>query len=458
MGKYDDLAKEIVKDIGTEENVTNFYHCITRLRFTVKDGSKVDLDELNKLDGVVTAMKNAGQYHVVIGNHVGDVYEAVLKNSSLTGNGEVQEKGEIEEEKKSDQNMREKIAGFVSGIMNPVISIMAASGVIKGFLALFISLGWVEANSGTDLLFTAIGDALFYFLPVLLGFTTAKYLKMNEILGAVIGLALVYPTIQNVDLLIFGQNFNVSYTSTVIPVVITVLAASFLYKWLNKVIPDVVRSFVVPIIVLVVIVPIGFMILGPIANWLSDIIANGITSIYDLSPAIAGILIGALWQVLVIFGVHHGLVAVALIQLTSGQPTPILALMFFTTFAQTAVVAAIWLKTKNKRLKALSVPAIVSGIFGVTEPAIYGITLPRIKYFVISCIGAALGGAYAGLVGLTCYQMSGLGVFAILGLFPAGSLDGTIALHIVIGLLISMIFSFVATYMMYSDKEYGDDK
>lgn len=442
MGKYESLAKEIIKYVGGSDNIISLVHCVTRLRFQLKDESKAQDEVLKNMSGVVTVMKSNGQYQVVIGNHVPEVYADVCKLAGITsGTQEVTKK----------MSIKDKVLDTISGIFAPILGVLCASGMIKGFLALFLFLGVVSETSGIYMLVDGIGDALFYFFPIVLGYTSAVKFGMTPFLGMVIGAALIYPTLQGVDLELFGVTINATYTSTVLPILLTNILAAYLYKALNKVIPTVIKAFVVPMFVLLIAVPIGYLVIGPVANVISDGLANVIMGIYGFNPVLAGILVGFLWQFLVIFGVHMGLVAVGIIQFMSGQPTPIFSLMFVPSFAQTAVVFAMWLKTKDKKLKEVALPAWISGIFGVTEPAIYGVTLPRIKYFIISCIGAGLGAAYIGFKDLLTYQMAGLGIFGFPGFINLDGDTASIMMHVCIALVIAIGFSFTATFILFKD-------
>ncbi len=444
MRKYEQLAQNIVENIGGKENVVKLTHCVTRLRFVLKDESKANDKAVKDMDGVITLMKSAGQYQVVIGNHVPDVYDEVCGIL-----GFLSEEVFVEEKKK---NIGEFLIDFISGVMMPCIGMLCASGMIKGILSIFTFFGWLPTTSGIYLLLSASGDALFYFFPILLGYTTAKKMKIEPFVGLLIGAGLVYPSIQSVDLNIFGLTVNTTYTSTVLPVIFTVIFASFIYKPLMKIIPDVIKTFFVPMIVLMVSIPIGFIVIGPVMNAISGWLGNAIDACYGFSPILAGVVIGSLYQIMVIFGIHGALGAIAMIQLSAGQPT-FLGLMVGTTFAQTAVVFAIWLKTKNKNLKNIALPAIISGIFGVTEPAIYGITLPRIKFFVISCIGAGLTGAYLGLTNTMLYQLTGMGIFTIPGFIGGSAAVPAIIINVLIALAIGMGFSFICTFILFKDEE-----
>lgn len=443
MGKYQNLAKDIVKNVGGKGNINGLTHCITRLRFKLKDESKANDDVIKNMDGVVTLVKSAGQYQVVIGNHVREVFDDVCEVAGISNISASQS------QTKEKQGIGAAIIDFISGVMTPILAIMTACGMIKGGLALGQFLGIIQQGSGIYTLINGIGDSIFYFFPIALGYTSANKLGMSPFLGMMIGAGLVYPSYQNIDLQIFGHVFNVSYSSSVLPIIITNVFAAFIYKYLNKIIPDVIKTFFVPMLVLLISVPAGFMLIGPASNVVSGWIAGGITAAYNVSPIIAGILLGGLWQVLVLFGVHMAIVAIGIMQIASGQPSPIFSLFFAATFAQTATVFAIWLKTKDKKLKAIALPAWISGIFGVTEPAIYGVTLPRVKQFVITCIAAALGSAYLGFTNSLTYQMAGLGIFSIPGFINpnGGAWFGPVA----ISLIISMGLSFVATMLTYKD-------
>ena len=451
MGKYEKLAKDIVANVGGRENINGLTHCVTRLRFNLNDESKAKDDVIKKMEGVVTLIKSAGQYQVVIGNHVPEVFADVCKVAGISG-GTVSNSSS-----NTKKDIGATIIDFISGVMTPCLGLMTACGMIKGLLALAVFFGWMNESQGLYTLLAGIGDSAFYFFPVILGYTSANKLGMSPFLGLCVGAALMYPTYQNVDLTIFGMTFNVNYASSVLPVILTNIVAAFLYKLFNKIIPDVIKTFVSPMLVLLISVPLGFMVVGPAANTISGWIAGIITGVYGVSPIIAGLLLGGLWQVFVVFGVHMALVAVALMQLFSGEPTPILALCYGATFAQTATVFAIWMKTKDKKLKAVALPSWISGIFGVTEPAIYGITLPRIKQFVITCIGGALAGAYLGATNTLVQQMAGLGVFGIPG-FMTQENAGKALMNVGIAIAIAMVFSFVVSFITFKDDKEVEEK
>ena len=447
MVKYEELVNFIIKNIGGKENVISLTHCVTRLRFQLKDESKANDEVLKANDGIITVMHTAGQYQIVIGNHVGDVYETILPKLGLSG--------EVVQTK-NKTSIKDKFVDLVSSIFMPAIGMLCACGMIKGLNTILSFAGIYSSTSGLYTLIDAIGDSIFYFFPVIIGYTSAKKFKLTPFVGMVIGLALCYPTINGADLSIVGIQMNVSYTSTVLPVILTVAVAAPMERLLNKYIPDVVKSFLTPMIVILLSTILGYMIIGPVANTVAGWLSDGILSLYSISPVLAGIVFGGLWQVFVVFGVHITFIVLAIMNLAAGHPDPILSLQAFVAFSQTAVVLAIFLKTKQKKLKSICFPAIISGVFGVTEPAIYGITLQRLPMFVISCIGGSLSGAYAAFAGLKYQQMAGMGIFEMPAMFPQNG-TGAAMFQCVIASAFAIIPTFIAAYVFYRDDHKEDN-
>lgn len=447
MEKYNSLTKEIVSNVGGVDNVVSLTHCVTRLRFILKDESKANDDVLKKMDGVVTVMKAGGQYQVVIGNHVPDVYKTIIETTSISG----ERGGDAGDAPGKKMGLKDKFFDIISGIMLPSIALMSASGIIKGLNTLMTVIGLYAVESSYFVFINAIGDAMFFFLPIFLGFNTAKKLKVNPYLGLAIGAILCYPAINGADLNLFGQTVNATYTSSVLPVILIVALAAPLERFFNKVIPDVIKTFVVPMLVLLVCIPIGFMLIGPAANMVGALLSKGITAIIGVSPILAGIVMGGAWQLFVMFGVHMVILIPSMMNIMAGIPDPLMGFIMIPSFAQTMVVLAIWLKTKDKKLKQIAFPAWISGIFGVTEAAIYGITLPRIKMFVISCIGGAIGGGIVGLMNVKQYTMAGMGIFGLPAFVdPVNNSIGNL-INLVIAIVVAMIVSFAAAMILYKD-------
>nr|WP_276575919.1 beta-glucoside-specific PTS transporter subunit IIABC [Oceanirhabdus seepicola] len=460
------MAKNIIKNVGGKENVNSLTHCVTRLRFKLKDEKKANTEVLKNMDGIVTVVQSGGQYQVVIGNHVADVYEEVM---AVGGFGTASESDETGEKK----GIFNSLIDTISGIFAPALGVLAATGMIKGFNALFLALGWLALDSGTYQLLNAIGDCFFYFFPIFLGYTAAKKFKLNHFVGMAIGAALVYPALGGLTVgeplytLFQGSIIEspvyitflgipvilMNYSSSVIPIILATYVASKVEKVFKKIIPDVVKTFLVPFCTLLVVAPLTFIVVGPIATWAGQLLGAGTVALYELSPILTGIVIGGFWQVFVIFGLHWGLIPVAINNLVTLGYDPVLAMSFAASFAQTGVVLAILFKTKNKKLKGLSLSSVISGIFGVTEPAIYGITLPRKKPFVISCIVASIGGAITGWAGSKVYMVGGLGIFGIPSYINGQTGFDKGFYGAIAAIIIAFILGFVAMYLTKLEDE-----
>ena len=444
MGKYEQLAKDIIKNVGGKENVLSLTHCVTRLRFQLKDEGKANTDVLKNMDGVVTVMQTAGQYQVVIGNHVPDVFKDVCEVAGISG-------GEGSGEKVK-RKFSEAALDIISGIFMPSIGILCASGILKGVNIILDMAGLIPAASGLGQILAGAADAMFWFFPIILGFNAFKKLGGNPYLGMTLGAALCYPALQGVNLNVLGFNVNATYTSTMLPILVMSFIAVPMEKWLNKVVPDVVKTFVVPAVVLFVCVPVGFCLIGPAANEVGAIINNVIQGAYGFSPIVAGILLGFLWQLLVMVGCHVLVVLPMMMGLMAGEPQPLMAVVVFPSFVQTGAVFAIWLKSKNKKLKTIALPAWISGIFGVTEPAIYGVTLPNRKQFILTCVGAGVIGGLSVLLGVSQFTMGGMGVFALPAMIDPANGSGSIISAVIVAVA-AIVIGFIIAFVTYKDKK-----
>lgn len=440
MGKYQELAADIVRNVGGRENVAGLVHCITRLRFTLKDESLANDDVLKGMSGVVTVMKSGGQYQVVIGNHVAEVYEDVLPLLDLREDGDVNQADGSGAGKK---RLLDRAIDVVSGIFQPILGIMAACGMLKGFNTLFEALGFYTETSGIYMVINAAGDALFNFLPLFLGYTAAKKFHLKPMLGLAVGAAMCYPSIQLGSLEAGG---------TVIPVILAVWFASKCEKLFNRIVPDLVKFFFVPMLTLLVTLPVTLLLLGPAATFGSMLISEFTLAIRDFSPLVAGAVVGFTWQILVIFGLHWGFIPVYINNVMTLGYDNVMMPFFACTFATSAVVLAIFFKTRDKKLKEMAIPNFISGIFGVTEPAIYGILLPLKKPFVISCIAGGIGGAFYGHFNFRKFILGGMGIFELPNMMnPDGTMGNIIVAFA--GIAISMAVGFVLTMMFYRDEK-----
>lgn len=458
MGKYEKLAEEILENVGGKENINSLTHCITRLRFRLKDESKANDEALKNNPGVVTVMKSAGQYQVVIGNHVPAVFEDVCAIAGINNDAPAAEA-------EAPKGVLDTLIDIISGCFQPILGPLCAAGIIKGLNALLVFLlGAGFSASGTYLVLNAIGDSIFYFLPIILGYTAAKKFNVNVVVGMIIGASLCYPTIQTDTLSAAGKAIGTlpmigayytkflgipfisgNYTSTVVPVICIVALAAQIQKIAKKYVPEMLQNFFVPFFVLIISLPIGLLVIGPVVGLLTQVLSNFFAALYKLSPIVTATVVGAFWQCLVIFGLHWALVPMAMVNLGNLGFDTILPGMTGTTFAATGIMIATYLKTKDPNKKALAIPATISAFCGVTEPAIYGFLLPEKTPFVFSCIGGAVGGAIMGALNAKMYVMGGLGIFSVVSFIsPKGEASGLVAALIcgAVSMLVGFLLAF----------------
>ncbi|MCG5102381.1 beta-glucoside-specific PTS transporter subunit IIABC [Oceanobacillus alkalisoli] len=461
--KYEKLAKDIIENVGGKENVNSVVHCITRLRFKLKDEGKANTEVLENMDGIVTVRQSGGQYQVVIGNHVPDVYKAVVIEGGFESNRPVDDP----DDNGDKGSLLDRFIDMISGIFQPILAVLVASGMIKGFNALFLAAGWLNEASGTYQVLNAIGDALFYFLPIFLGYTAMKKFGGTPFLGMLIAGALVYPALDPsaqageplymlfagtlLESPVYIEFFGIpiilmTYAMSVIPIILSTFFAAKLENYFAKLIPDVVKTFVVPMLTVLTIVPLTFIVIGPIATWASQLLGAGTIWLYELSPVIAGAVIGSFWLVFVMFGLHWGLVPIGINNVVSQGWDPILALMFVHSFALAGALTAVWIRTRKQKLKTLSPPAIISAVFGVTEPGMYGIALPLKRPFMFTLIGSGIGGALLGLFGTVAHVMGGLGIFQIPSFIHPEEGMNMAFIGALIAAVVGAVLAFVLTY------------
>ena len=454
--KYDALSRIIIQNVGGKANINAITHCITRLRFTLKDESKANTDVLNSTDGIVTVMQSGGQYQVVIGNHVPEVFKSVVAVGHLEDLASSQSDEDAAPQK---MNPFDTFVNIVTSVFTPFLGVLCACGILKGVLALCTAFNILGSSSGTYNILFSLADTGFYFLPPILGYTAAKRFKLPEMEGLVIGLAMVYPFMLNAKAMDISNLFGIpvvmppsgNYTSSVIPVICAVAFAGWFENKFKKHIPDTIKLFAIPLITTTVTFALTMLIIGPIASIISSGLSFAFNWLYAVNPIIMCAIVGTFWPVLVIFGLHWSLVPIAMINMTQGGDI-ILAAMLGTTFANSGTVGAIWLKTKDKKIKGLSPAAFISAVAGVTEPAIYGIMLPKKWPFIRSCIVSGIGGAVLGFMGAKVYQMAGLGVFAYTGFIDTVKNDVSGMTTAIIVSLACAVAGFIVELIFYREK------
>lgn len=438
---YNSLAKEVIKYVGGKENINHLEHCMTRLRFDLKDISKVEREKIEQLDGVIALKNSAGQIQVVIGNEVAEVYKEVIALLGTLSNS-------TDTDTKQKKSPFAVFIDFISAALLPAMAIMCASGLIKGLNVIVSMVGLYQADSGYYALINGVGDAIFYFLPIVVGYNAAKKLKMSPLLGLAIGAILCYPALNGTELAVFGTTITVSYTSTFAPVLILVLIAAPLERFLNKIIPNSIKMFIVPALVLLLVVPLGFVFIGPVANQISTFISTIFIKMYDISPIVTGFALGGTILLLIVFGLHTIIGLSNYLNVIQGIPDPIMPLKAFSTIAITAAVFAVLLRSKDKKIKEVALPAGIAGLLGVTEPALYGVAVPNIRVFIFASLGSAVGGVIAAIYDVHAYAFTGTGFFTFLGFLNP---EDPRPFPLILGIVVAAAISFILTFLFYKE-------
>lgn len=410
MAKVRDYAKlsRDIKDAIGEENITSAAHCATRLRLVLKESPSAEITaQISSMPGVIQVMEKGGQYQIVIGTHAQDVYEEMAKLLHLDASQQPEVK----------QGLLNRVIATMSAVFAPFVYILAAAGLVQGCLIIATTFAPAFADTGTYAVLSFISWTPFTFLPVLIAITASKHFNCNTFIAVWCCLALVNPDWTSMAARIAGGEsiqfiiFNMAettYTSTVLPPLFLVLVLSYLERFLNKVVPDIIKALAVPFICAVIMVPATILVIGPISNGLANAIAAGYNWLYNTVPALAGLIVGGFWQVIVIFGVHWGVTPMVLANFENYGFDTFQAFQTCAVIAQAAACFGVFLKSRSKDTKNVALSAGLTGIFGITEPAIYGVTLRLKKPFVAGCIGGAAGALVVALTGAKYYIYAGL--------------------------------------------------
>ena len=436
-------------------------HCATRLRFTLKDRTLADKEAVAALPGVITVVENGGQFQVVIGNNVPKVYAGLPARLTADREGTGDASG-------ASGTVVGRIIDVVSSIFAPILGVMAATGILKGLLLITVAAGWLKSTMPTYQILYAAADALFMFLPMYLAVTAARKFKSNPYTALTLAGALLYTQLASINmpgadgkvaattLRAWGQAghtvdfFGIpvllqSYTSSVVPIVLGVWVMSYLESFFNKHLHESVRNFITPLLALVIMVPLTLMTLGPAGVYLGNGMAALIQAAYTFSPVLMGVLVGGLWQVLVIFGIHWGIVPIFINNLATQGFDPVKTAAFPAVLGQAGAALGVFLKLKSKKQKAIVGSTVIAGIFGITEPAIYGVNLPRKRPLIIGCIAGAIGGGVTGAFGVLVFGTGAPGLLTLpIGINPNG--DPTNLIWLVVATALSFVLAAIGTF------------
>lgn len=399
-----ELAIQILNLVGGEDNVNQLTNCVTRLRFSLKDESLAKKRDIESLPGVIGAQFQGGQFQVILGGKVVNV-AAELKNKYSLGSNDTKN------EKKNKLNFNEVI-NILSSILTPVLPPIIAGGMLQGFIFMFTNSGWVDGSSDTIQILSLISNCMFYFFPFLLASSSAKKFKTNEYMALAIAGALMYPTLINAATLGEITQFSflgflsipvVNYSGSVIPIVLSVLVMKYIYDFLNKWIPEMLRSVFSPLLTLTITIIVSLFALAPLGYYIGEYIAQGIKWLIDFSPIISGFIIGSTRPFLVLLGVHHAMNPIVQQEIASFGSSSMMAMILMSTIAQASAALAIYFIIKDKNTKQIAISSAISGYIGITEPALYGIIIKYKEVMVATFIGGGVGGAISAIMGGKCY-------------------------------------------------------
>ena len=483
--KYQVTAREVVEAIGGSDNIKSVIHCFTRLRFSLKDDSIPNDDQVNQISGVLDVARANNQYQVVIGQTVDDVYDEVIRILGPQYAGQGQEAADSNNSEQDNQDLSFggkiknaffQLIGVITGSMMPVIGLLAASGMLKGILNILTNFCHMSTASPTYTIINSMGDAAFYFLPIIVGFTAAQKLGSNPVIVSLIGGFLIYPDLVKIyasgkfSYFLAGVGINANffgipihipqYTYSIFPMIFAAWMAAKIEPWIKKWMPVTLRQIFTPLVEIFLVGMTVLIIVGPVISFISEGIAGVLQWLLTVNTALSGLIIGGLYQILVIFGLHWAVIPLIANDIAATGHSVLNGIISITMVAQGAGALAVWFKTKhNPELKGLSMSAAISAAVGITEPAMYGVNLKYGRVFMTSSIGAAIGGLVNGLLKVDMYGFTG----SLIG-FPsfvpkAGQGNPNNLLNFWIASIVTIIAAFALTYFFgYKENDANSPK
>ncbi|MFJ5329979.1 beta-glucoside-specific PTS transporter subunit IIABC [Pectobacterium versatile] len=447
---YKQTASRIIEHLGGAPNIISLFHCITRLRFSLKDVNKVDRNALENLDGVMGINLSGDQFQVIIGGKVAQVCQAIfdeLPHVQINNDAESETSGE----KSKKRNPISAAFEIISGIFSPIIPAIAGAGILKGLLSLVISFGWVANTNQTYLILSAIGDGVFYFIPMVLAFSAGQKFGANPFVSVALAATLFHPTIttllksgQPVEFLGFGVS-PVSYASSVIPIVISVWLLSYVERFISKYMPSALRMMFVPLLSLLIVAPIMLILIGPAGIFIGNSLSGGIIWLVDNMGPLAGVIVGGTLSLMIITGMHYVLVPIIINNISRLGYDPFKIIMYVANFGQAGAAFGVFLRSRNKKIKSLALSTSFSALMGVTEPAMYGVNIRFKRPFAAALIGGACGGGFALALGVKAYA------YALSGIPGLPALVGPTFGWALVSLAISFTVAAVITFLIGFD-------
>jgi PTS system beta-glucosides-specific IIC component len=450
-----ELAAQVLKLVGGEKNISQLTHCATRLRFVLKDDSKANISELDKLEGVLRAQNKGGQLQVVIGAKVNAVYDEVCKiaNITVTDSGEKAKKG----------NPVNKLLETIAGIFTPILPALVGCGMIKALSSIVTTLGLISGKSGFITIINMIGDTVFYFMPFFLAVSAARKFKTNEFLAIALAATLLHPTIldaannvaktgvKTIDFLGLPI-LLVKYTSSVIPIILSVWVLSHVYRTVDKFIPEFLSVILTPMITLFIMVPVELIALAPFGAYIGNQLTAVINLLFSIGGVLAGAVLGFFRPILVMFGMHYAIMPMQVQQIAATKASVLLPSALAANLAQAGAAFGVFLLTKNKTMKSAAGSSAITAAFGVTEPAIYGVNLRYKRPFFAGCAAAAIVAGFFSLV-----NASGTAI-ALPGVLALSTYQASKYIYVIIGVIAAAALGCIFTLIAGIKEEEVDNK
>lgn len=452
---YTALAQTIIDKVGGEDNVNSLIHCATRLRFNLKDEVKADTESLNNTPGVINVVQSGGQYQIVIGPEVASVFKAITAQANFSV-------GEEAPQEEDDKGKVAKVLDTIAGMFVPIVPVMAGAGMIKVINSLSLMFGWLTPEDNTFKFLSIFGDTIFYFLPVILAASAAKKFKTNQYLAMAIGASLISPTFvamvgaareagTGLDFLSLPVTLA-NYSSSVIPIILAVWFLSYVEPVVTKYTPAILRIFLAPMVTLLIVMSATFLFIGPLGTWMGDGLNALVSMLNGVAPWLVPMLIGATSPLLVMTGMHYGIIPIGINMLaTKGIDTVAGPGMMVSNIAQGGAALAVAFKTKDKPLKALSISTGISAVLGITEPVLYGVNLKYKRPLYAAMIGGGVAGLYLGIMGVGRFAQVPPGLLSLPSYFSAEFPN--VIVHAGIGCAIAFVVAFVASFILGLPKE-----
>ena len=440
-----EVVKLIIQNVGGKENINNVWHCMTRLRLDLKDNNKINQENINRLDGIMGSQLQSDQYQIVIGTNVKDYYDLFSKEMELSNNTESQN-----DSKNSKKGIISRFMDIVSGVFGPIVPAIAGAGMIKGLLAGFIALKIISNESDTVKIIDMAASGVFTFLPFFLAVSAAKIFKTNQYLAAAIAACIMSPNmiaaakegaVASFSFLGFVPIPVFNYSGSVIPIIFAVWVLSYVYKMVDKVMPEVLKTVFTPTVTLFIMSFLTLSIIGPVGIYMGKGLAVIIQALFNISPVLAGLIVGAIRPVAILTGMHHAMTPIALQNFQEQGYDMLMPMMFMANMAITGATLAVYFKEKDKKEKSVILSSAISGLLGITEPALFGVLTKYKKAFLAATIGSSAASAFIAFFGVRIYG------YILSSIFSLPAYIGPYFPFAVAGILIAIILSCILSYV-----------